>query len=64
MHAVKELSQFYGMQKCERLLGYNLRYGFFPKEITFLMNAILFPYLSIKLQECTFRNAPELLLIW
>jgi len=49
MHAMKELSQFYGMQKYERLLRYNLRYGFCPKEITFLMNAIMFPYLSVKL---------------
>ena len=65
MHAVKELSQFYGMQKCERLLGYNLRCGFCPKEITFLMNAILLSYLSVKLRECTsFRNVPEFLPIW
>lgn len=61
----KNFSQFCGVQKLEKLLGYNWRYGFCPKEITFLMNAILFPYLSVKLRQCTsFRNIPELLLIW
>lgn len=39
-----------------RFLGHNLRYGFFPEEITFLMNAILFPYLSVKYKNVLFKK--------
>lgn len=42
------------MCKNVEFLGYNLRYGFFPEEIRFLMNAILFLYLSVKYKNVVF----------